>query len=67
MIFARVHVKLPDFDPDEEVTLCFDFKDIVKAAQFAADAYQSCNEYIVWIEIKPLIFDGSTDDPTWRQ
>lgn len=63
--FFRVTLELDEKDPDDRVSLAFDFPDGETAARFGEMAYKACD--IIKVDIK-IIYDeiDTTNSPMWR-
>ncbi len=64
--FFRVTLELDEKDPDERVSLDFDFPDGESAARFGEMAYKACDIINVYINILHDEID-TTNSPMWRR
>lgn len=64
--FYRVTLTLNDPDPDECISLAFDFKTAANAIDFATMAYNACDIVKVKIDIITTEND-TTNSPMWRE
>ena len=64
--FFRVRLELDEKDPEDRISLDFDFPDGETAARFAEMAYKSCDIINVYIKI---LYDevDTTNSPMWRK
>ena len=62
--FYRVHTMLND--PEADSHLCYDFKSICEANEFAHLAFKGCDISKVWIELLENEID-TANSPMWRE
>lgn len=63
--FFRVRLELDESDPDERVSLAFDFPEGETAVRFAELAYRACD--IINADIKIIHNEiDTTESPMWR-